>query len=93
MAGRDDRRLGAPSMLIPTGSAMPATPTTITPYADPRLDTLENYLGTDPSVMCSPDGDPDNDSFDNNQDTFADVGDIATYGINGVLNEACPYGL
>jgi hypothetical protein len=43
--------------------------------------------------MCSPDGGPDNDPFDNNRDTFADVGDIATYGINGVLNGACPYGL
>ena len=57
------------------------------PNADPFSDALENYLGTNRGVMCAA-GSNDNDPFDNDLSTAADVSDVLAYVAKDSLNTA-----
>jgi hypothetical protein len=48
------------------------------PSGDPFLDALENYVGTDASVMCAASG-ADNDPLDINKDDKASIADIMQF--------------
>jgi hypothetical protein len=58
------------------------------PNADPFTDDVENYVGTNKQIMCSapPVDGPDNDPFDNNADSWADILDIMKFVTTGSLN-------